>query len=87
VRFVSDILLSAPSILIGLFIYQMLVAAVRRLLRLGGARHWRSSSFPIVVRTTEDMLRLIPITPARGGRSHSVRRNGRRSCSSATARR
>ncbi len=52
VRFVSDVLLSAPSILIGLFVYQLVVAAVRRLLRhrrlpgAGGDRHSRSSCAP-----------------------------------------
>ena len=62
VRFVSDILLSAPSILIGLFIYQVVV------LRLGGFSGWAGAAalavlvIPIVVRTTEDMLRLIPIS-------------------------
>ena len=62
VRFVSDILLSAPSILIGLFIYQVLVSP------LGGFSGWAGAAalailvIPIVVRTTEDMLRLIPIS-------------------------
>jgi len=62
VRFVSDILLSAPSILIGLFVYQVVVAP------LGGFSGWAGACalaiivIPIVVRTTEDMLRLIPIS-------------------------
>ncbi len=62
VRFISDILLSAPSILIGLFIYQLLV------LPFGGFSGWAGVAalavivIPIVVRTTEDMLRLIPDT-------------------------
>jgi phosphate transport system permease protein len=61
VRFVSDILLSAPSILIGLFIYAILVSP------FGGFSGWAGSAalaiivIPIVVRTTEDMLSLIPI--------------------------
>jgi len=60
VRFVSDVLLSAPSILIGLFVYQF---AVRP---FGGYSGWAGCLalaiivIPIVVRTTEDMLRLIP---------------------------
>ncbi len=60
VRFVSDVLLSAPSILIGLFVYQF---AVRP---FGGYSGWAGCIalaiivIPIVVRTTEDMLRLIP---------------------------
>ncbi|MCO6415557.1 phosphate ABC transporter permease PstA [Siccirubricoccus sp. KC 17139] len=62
VRFVSDILLSAPSILIGLFVYQLLV------LPFGGFSGWAGVAaltiiiIPIVVRTTEDMLTLIPNT-------------------------
>ncbi len=60
VRFVSDVLLSAPSILIGLFCYQIFV------LPFGGFSGWAGCIalavlvIPIVVRTTEDMLRLIP---------------------------
>ena len=62
VRFVSDVLLSAPSILIGLFVYQFLV------LPFGGFSGWAGVValaiivIPVVVRTTEDMLRLIPNT-------------------------
>jgi phosphate transport system permease protein len=62
VRFVSDILLSAPSILIGLFVYQLLVVP------FGGFSGWAGAAalaiivVPIVVRTTEDMLSLIPNT-------------------------
>lgn len=60
VRFVSDVLLSAPSILIGLFVYQIAVKP------FGGFSGWAGCLalavivVPIVVRTTEDMLRLIP---------------------------
>jgi len=62
VRFISDVLLSAPSILIGLFIYQLLV------LPFGGFSGWAGVAalavivIPIVVRTTEDMLQLLPNT-------------------------
>jgi phosphate transport system permease protein len=62
VRFVSDILLSAPSILIGLFVYQSLVVP------MGGFSGWAGCAalaiivIPVVVRTTEDMLRLLPDT-------------------------
>jgi phosphate transport system permease protein len=61
VRFVNDNLLSAPSILIGLFVYQMLVV------QTGGFSGWAGSValaiiiLPVVVRTTEDMLALVPI--------------------------
>jgi phosphate transport system permease protein len=62
VRFISDILLSAPSILIGLFIYQIIVAPAGGFSGLAGALALAIIVIPIVVRTTEDMLRLIPIS-------------------------
>jgi phosphate transport system permease protein len=62
VRFVSDILLSAPSILIGLFIYTVLVAPMGGFSGLAGAAALAVIVIPIVVRTTEDMLNLIPIS-------------------------
>jgi phosphate transport system permease protein len=62
VRFVSDILLSAPSILIGLFIYQILVAPFGGFSGFAGAMALAILVIPIVVRTTEDMLRLIPVS-------------------------
>ena len=61
VRFVSDILLSAPSILIGLFIFTVLVAPMGGFSGLAGAAALAVIVIPIVVRTTEDMLNLIPI--------------------------
>jgi phosphate transport system permease protein len=62
VRFVSDILLSAPSILIGLFIYTVLVAPVGGFSGIAGAAALAVIVIPIVVRTTEDMLNLIPVS-------------------------
>ncbi len=62
VRFVSDILLSAPSILIGLFIYTVLVAPMGGFSGFAGAAALAVIVIPIVVRTTEDMLNLIPIS-------------------------
>ncbi|MDQ0472519.1 phosphate ABC transporter permease PstA [Labrys wisconsinensis] len=62
IRFVNDILLSAPSILIGLFVYQMVVVPT------GGFSGWAGTLalaiilMPVVVRTTEDMLALVPTT-------------------------
>ena len=59
-RFVTDIMLSAPSIVVGLFVYALLVAT------LGGFSGWAGSvalsliAIPVVVRTTENMLRLVP---------------------------
>jgi phosphate transport system permease protein len=61
VRFVSDVLLSAPSILIGLFIYQLAVEPFGGFSGLAGCLALAVIVIPIVVRTTEDMLRLIPI--------------------------
>jgi phosphate transport system permease protein len=60
VRFVSDILLSAPSILIGLFIFAVLVAPFGGFSGLAGAAALAVIVIPIVVRTTEDMLSLVP---------------------------
>jgi phosphate transport system permease protein len=61
VRFVSDVLLSAPSILIGLFVYQILVNPFGGFSSLAGSVALAMIVIPIVVRTTEDMLRLIPV--------------------------
>jgi phosphate transport system permease protein len=62
VRFVSDILLSAPSILIGLFIYQLVVLPMGGFSGMGGGLALAIIVIPVVVRTTEDMLQLIPNT-------------------------
>jgi phosphate transport system permease protein len=62
VRFVSDVLLSAPSILIGLFVYQLLVQTTGGFSGIAGAVALAVIVIPIVVRTTEDMLRLVPVT-------------------------
>jgi phosphate transport system permease protein len=61
VRFVSDVLLSAPSILIGLFIYQLMVEPLGGFSGIAGCIALAVIVIPIVVRTTEDMLGLIPI--------------------------
>lgn len=62
VRFVSDVLLSAPSILIGLFIYQLVVLPMGGFSGLAGVLALAVIVIPVVVRTTEDMLSLIPNT-------------------------
>jgi phosphate transport system permease protein len=62
VRFVSDVLLSAPSILIGLFVYQLVVEPMGGFSGIAGSLALAVLVIPIVVRTTEDMLRLIPAT-------------------------
>jgi phosphate transport system permease protein len=61
VRFISDVLLSAPSILIGLFIYEALVAPLGGFSGFAGCVALAVIVIPIVVRTTEDMLRLVPV--------------------------
>ena len=62
VRFVSDVLLSAPSILIGLFIYVLVVQPSGGFSGIAGCIALAVIVIPIVVRTTEDMLRLIPVS-------------------------
>ena len=59
-RFITDILLSAPSIVIGLFIYSVYVAQVRHFAGWGGALALSLIVIPVVVRTTDDMLKLVP---------------------------
>jgi phosphate transport system permease protein len=60
VRFVNDILLSAPSIVIGLFIYQIFVVPFGHFSALAGGVALAVIAMPVVVRTTEDMLNLVP---------------------------
>jgi phosphate transport system permease protein len=60
VRFINDILLSAPSIVIGLFIYEIMVAPMGHFSGIAGAVALAVIVVPVVVRTTEDMLMLVP---------------------------
>jgi phosphate transport system permease protein len=62
VRFVNDILLSAPSILIGLFIYEIFVPRMGHYSGIAGAAALAIIVIPVVVRTTENMLLLVPNT-------------------------
>ena len=63
VRFVNDILLSAPSIVLGLFVYAMFVMTTGgRFSAIAGALALAFIVLPVVVRTTDEMLRLVPIT-------------------------
>ena len=59
-RFINDILLSAPSIVIGLFIYSIYVAQVKHFTGWAGALALSLIVIPVVVRTTDDMLKLVP---------------------------
>jgi phosphate transport system permease protein len=67
IRFINDVLLSAPSILIGLFVYTLMVQP------MGGYSGWAGAvalaiiATPVIVRTTEDMLRLVPNTLREAG--------------------
>ncbi|MDH5821518.1 phosphate ABC transporter permease PstA [Luteimonas sp. RD2P54] len=60
VRFVNDILLSAPSIVLGLFVYTMVVAQMGHFSALAGGIALAFIVLPVVVRTTDEMLRLVP---------------------------
>ena len=60
VRFVNDILLSAPSIIVGLFVYQVMVVRMGHFSAWAGAMALAIIAIPVIVRTTEDMLRLVP---------------------------
>jgi phosphate transport system permease protein len=60
VRFINDILLSAPSIVVGLFIYEIMVRPMGHFSALAGAFALAILVMPVVVRTTEDMLNLVP---------------------------
>ena len=59
-RFINDILLSAPSIVIGLFVYAVYVSQVKHFSGWGGALALALIVIPVVVRTTDDMLKLVP---------------------------
>lgn len=61
VRFVNDVLLSAPSILVGLFVYELLVRPMRSFSGYAGAVALALLAIPVIVRTTEDVLRLQPV--------------------------
>ena len=60
VRFVNDVLLSAPSIIVGVFVYALVVRTTGHFSGWAGATALAIIVFPVVVRTTENMLRLVP---------------------------
>ena len=60
IRFVNDVLLSAPSIIVGLFVYEVLVVRMGHFSAIAGAVALAIIAIPVMVRTTEDMLRLVP---------------------------
>lgn len=61
VRFINDILLSAPSIVLGLFVYTLVVAQMGHFSALAGGIALAFIVLPVVVRTTDEMLRLVPV--------------------------
>ena len=60
IRFVNDVLLSAPSIIVGLFVYELLVIRMGHFSAIAGAVALSILAIPVTVRTTEDMLNLVP---------------------------
>jgi len=60
VRFVNDVLLSAPSIIVGLFVYEIMVLRMGHFSAIAGAVALAVIAIPVTVRTTEDMLNLVP---------------------------
>lgn len=60
IRFVNDILLSAPSIIIGLFVYELMVRQMGHFSGIAGAVALSFIVLPVVVRTTDEMLQLVP---------------------------
>ncbi|MEO8811615.1 MAG: phosphate ABC transporter permease PstA [Caulobacteraceae bacterium] len=67
VRYLNDVLLSAPSILIGLFVYEILVAPFRGFSGIAGAVALSLLAAPVITRTTEDVLKLQPIALRESG--------------------
>ncbi len=62
IRFVNDILLSAPSIILGVFIYEAIVVTSGHFSGWAGALALALIALPVIIRTTEDMMRLVPDT-------------------------
>jgi phosphate transport system permease protein len=60
IRFINDILLSAPSIIVGLFIYEVVVIRMGHFSAIAGALALAVLAIPVTLRTTEDMLNLVP---------------------------
>ncbi len=67
IRFVNDILLSAPSIIIGLFVYELMVRPMGHFSAWAGAAALSFIVLPVVVRTTDEMLQLVPTSMRESG--------------------
>jgi phosphate transport system permease protein len=61
IRFINDVLLSAPSIIIGLFVYEIVVVHMGHFSAIAGALALAMLAIPVTLRTTEDMLNLVPV--------------------------
>jgi phosphate transport system permease protein len=61
IRFINDVLLSAPSIVIGLFVYEIIVVRMGHFSAVAGALALAILAIPVTLRTTEDMLNLVPV--------------------------
>jgi phosphate transport system permease protein len=61
IRFINDVLLSAPSIVIGLFVYEIIVVRMGHFSAIAGALALAILAIPVTLRTTEDMLNLVPV--------------------------
>jgi phosphate transport system permease protein len=61
IRFINDVLLSAPSIIVGLFIYEIVVVPLGHFSAIAGALALAVIAIPVTLRTTEDMLNLVPV--------------------------
>ena len=85
IRFINDVLLSAPSIVIGLFVYTLVVVPMGHFSAIAGAISLGIIAIPVTVRTGEDMLRLVPMS-MRQARPASGRSPGARSPASSIPR-
>ena len=61
IRFINDVLLSAPSIIVGLFVYEIVVVRMGHFSAVAGALALAILAIPVTLRTTEDMLNLVPL--------------------------
>lgn len=72
VRFMADILAGTPSIVIGVFVYELAVAPMRQFSALAGGVALGIIMLPIVLRTTEEMLKLVPLAVREGARALGI---------------
>jgi phosphate transport system permease protein len=73
VRFVNDILLSAPSVLVGLFVYQIVVVPMGGFSAIAGSIALALLAMPVIARTTEDIMRLVPEAYREGSKALGAR--------------